>query len=75
MKNVYYFGEGKAEGGREMKTLLGGKGSNVSEMSSIGVLVPPGFTISTAVCEAYYANKRRFPKSVKDEVEKHLVRL
>jgi pyruvate, orthophosphate dikinase len=75
MKNVYFFGEGKAEGSKEMKALLGGKGANLAEMSSIGVPVPPGFTISTEVCEAYYDNKRKIPKLVADEVDKHLKRL
>ena len=75
MKNVYFFGEGKAEGSKEMKALLGGKGANLAEMSSIGVPVPPGFTISTGVCEAYYENKQRIPKAVADEVDKHLRRL
>jgi len=75
MKNVYFFGEGKAEGSKEMKALLGGKGANLAEMSSIGVPVPPGFTISTGVCEAYYENKQRIPKDVEAEVEKNLARL
>ena len=75
MKNVYFFGGGKAEGSKEMKALLGGKGANLAEMSSIGVTVPSGFTISTAVCEAYYDNKQRIPKPVADEVDKHLARL
>ena len=75
MKNVYFFGEGKAEGSREMKAVLGGKGAGLAEMSSIGVPVPPGFTISTDVCAAYYDNKKRYPAGLKEEVEKHLVKL
>jgi pyruvate,orthophosphate dikinase len=75
MKYVYFFGEGKAEGSKEMKALLGGKGANLAEMSSIGVPVPPGFTISTEVCEAYYDNKMSIPKPVAAEVEKNLSRL
>jgi pyruvate, orthophosphate dikinase len=75
MKYVYFFGDGKAEGSKEMKALLGGKGANLAEMSSIGVPVPPGFTISTEVCEAYYDNKRSIPKDVAEEVEKNLSRL
>ncbi len=75
MKYVYFFGEGKAEGSREMKDLLGGKGANLAEMSSIGVPVPPGFTVSTAVCELYYDNNSRIPKQVAEEVEKNLSRL
>ena len=49
-KYVYTFGDGKAEGGAEMKNLLGGKGANLAEMNLIGVPVPPGFTITTEVC-------------------------
>jgi pyruvate,orthophosphate dikinase len=75
MKYVYFFGDGKAEGSKEMKALLGGKGANLAEMSSIGVPVPPGFTISTEVCELYYDNKMSIPKEVAAEVEKHLTRL
>ncbi|MFW5683578.1 MAG: pyruvate, phosphate dikinase [Spirochaetota bacterium] len=75
MKYVYFFGEGKAEGSKEMKALLGGKGANLAEMSSIGVPVPPGFTISTEVCELYYDNKSKIPQNVQDEVEKNLSRL
>ena len=72
MKYVYFFGEGKAEGSKEMKDLLGGKGANLAEMSSIGVPVPPGFTISTEVCELYYDNKSRSPSRWPAEVEKNL---
>ncbi|MCY2924637.1 MAG: hypothetical protein NT031_04230, partial [Planctomycetota bacterium] len=49
-KYVYFFGNGKAEGKREMKELLGGKGANLADMSSLGLPVPPGFTITTEVC-------------------------
>ncbi|TVQ23453.1 MAG: pyruvate, phosphate dikinase, partial [Spirochaetaceae bacterium] len=75
MKYVYFFGDGKAEGSKEMKALLGGKGANLAEMSSIGVPVPPGFTVTTEVCEKYYDNKRKVPKDVADEVDKNLARL
>ncbi|NEW84081.1 MAG: pyruvate, phosphate dikinase [Mariniphaga sp.] len=57
-KYVYTFGNGKAEGGAEMKNLLGGKGANLAEMNLIGVPVPPGFTITTEVCTAFNANGR-----------------
>ena len=50
-KYVYFFGNGKAEGKREMKALLGGKGANLADMSSLGLPVPPGFTITTEVCD------------------------
>src|SRR5688572_28203144 len=49
-RRIYFFGGGKAEGNKEMKNLLGGKGANLAEMTNIGVPVPPGFTITTDVC-------------------------
>ncbi|CAN5858448.1 hypothetical protein BH18ACI5_BH18ACI5_22670 [soil metagenome] len=52
-KFVYFFGNGKADGDRSMKDLLGGKGSGLAEMSAAGLPVPPGFTISTAACTLY----------------------
>jgi len=58
-KYVYFFGGGKAEGRAGMKELLGGKGANLAEMSNIGVPVPPGFTISTQVCEYYYSHGKK----------------
>ncbi len=67
-KYVYFFGSGKAEGKAEMKNLLGGKGANLAEMTNIGLPVPAGFTISTEVCTYYYANKKTYPKSLKNEV-------
>jgi pyruvate,orthophosphate dikinase len=57
-KYVYFFGNGAAEGTAEMKALLGGKGANLAEMTSIGLPVPPGFTISTDVCTEFYKNDR-----------------
>ena len=74
-KFVYFFGGGKADGKAEMKNLLGGKGANLAEMTNIGLPVPPGFTITTEVCTYYYANKRSYPKSLKDEVVKAMKRL
>jgi len=71
-KYVYFFGNGKAEGRADMKNLLGGKGANLAEMTSIGLPVPPGFTISTDVCTYYYANGETYPASLNDEVEAHL---
>jgi pyruvate,orthophosphate dikinase len=53
-KRVYTFGNGQAEGKAEMKNLLGGKGANLAEMNLIGVPVPPGFTITTDVCNEYF---------------------
>ena len=74
-KRVYFFGEGKAEGSAKMKDLLGGKGANLAEMSSIGVPVPPGFTITTEVCREYYENDRSYPAGLEEEVMEHLDRL
>ncbi|MFZ5782065.1 MAG: pyruvate, phosphate dikinase [Pseudomonadota bacterium] len=71
-KWVYSFGDGKAEGRADMRNLLGGKGANLAEMSSLGLPVPPGFTITTEVCTYYYANGRSYPPELKDEVEKAL---
>ncbi len=67
-KYVYFFGNNKAEGKAEMKNLLGGKGANLAEMVNIGLPVPPGFTITTEVCTAYYQNKQKYPKSLQKEV-------
>ncbi len=65
---VYRFGGGVSDGGKGDKNLLGGKGSNLAEMASIGLPVPPGFTISTAMCTRYYEEGERFPQSLRDEV-------
>ena len=67
-KWVYNFGNGHAEGRAEMKELLGGKGANLAEMSAQGLPVPPGYTITTEVCTAFYANGREYPSSLKDQV-------
>ena len=68
-KWVYAFGAGKAEGRAEMKNLLGGKGANLAEMSAIGLPVPPGFTITTAVCTAFYANNKAYPAELRAQVD------
>ncbi|MBM3580990.1 MAG: pyruvate, phosphate dikinase, partial [Alphaproteobacteria bacterium] len=74
-KYVYGFGGGRAEGNAGMKGLLGGKGANLAEMSRIGIPVPPGFTITTEVCTYYYANGKRYPKTLKAEVATALARV
>ena len=68
-KYVYSFGGGKAEGKADMKELLGGKGANLAEMSTIGIPVPPGFTITTEVCAEYYDLGRKLPEAVRPQVE------
>ena len=70
-KRVYTFGNGKAEGKADMRNLLGGKGANLAEMNLIGVPVPPGFTITTDVCNEYYAEgKDKVIALLKEDVEK-----
>ncbi len=71
-KWVYVFGDGAAEGRAGDRNLLGGKGANLAEMCSLGLPVPPGFTITTEVCNAYYANGRAFPAELKTDVERAL---
>src|SRR5437762_6344342 len=61
---VFFFGDGKADGNRHMKDLLGGKGSGLAEMTNAGLPVPPGFTISTEVCNIYYEQNKKIPPNV-----------
>ena len=68
MKNIYFFGGGKAEGSAKNSELLGGKGANLSEMTNLGIPVPPGFTISTEVCN-YYLQNKSLPKGLKRAVK------
>ena len=68
-KWVYCFGAGRGDGDAGMKDLLGGKGANLAEMASLGLPVPPGFTITTQVCAAYYDNGRKLPDGLKEQVE------
>jgi pyruvate,orthophosphate dikinase len=74
-KYVYYFGDGHAEGNAKMKDILGGKGAGLAEMTNIGVPVPPGFTISTAVCTYYNANNFTYPRELQAAVEENLSRV
>jgi pyruvate,orthophosphate dikinase len=74
-KWVYSFGEGKAEGKAEMRTLLGGKGANLAEMSRIGLPVPPGFTITTKACIHYQKNGQSYPEGLEVEAERALRQL
>ncbi|MBU1863597.1 MAG: pyruvate, phosphate dikinase [Candidatus Omnitrophica bacterium] len=74
-KYVYFFGGGKAEGSAKMKELLGGKGANLAEMSSIGVPVPPGFTISTDVCEYYNSHGKKKPDGLDKEIERNIQKI
>ena len=74
-KFVYFFGAGKAEGDGSMKELLGGKGAGLAEMTSIGLPVPAGFTITTEVCDLYYKNGKKYPAGLKEEVQAHVAKL
>ena len=67
-KWVYGFGAGRNEGSAEMRNLLGGKGANLAEMASIGLPVPPGFTITTEVCTYYYDHEKQYPPELRDQV-------
>ena len=67
-KYVYNFGDGHADGSADMRNLLGGKGAGLAEMTNLGIPVPPGFTITTEVCTAFYDNGRRYPDGLEDQV-------
>ncbi len=72
---VYTFGDGKAEGKSEMRDLLGGKGANLAEMANLGLPVPPGFTVTTEVCTAFYANGRKYPDELAAQVDAALAHI
>ena len=74
-KHVYFFGGGRADGNRTMRDTLGGKGAGLADMTTAGLPVPPGFTISTGVCTLFYAEGQRVPTRVEQEMERHLSRL
>ena len=69
---VYSFGDGHAEGNAKIKNVLGGKGAGLAEMTNIGVPVPPGFTISTAVCTWFYDHGKSYPPELKQQVDENL---
>ena len=75
MQWVYRFGEGRAEGRADMRELLGGKGANLAEMCNLGLPVPPGFTITTEVCDAFYKNGRQFPADLAGQVDAALAEM
>ena len=74
-KHVYFFGNGKADGNRTMKDLLGGKGSGLAEMTNAGLPVPPGFTISTEVCNIYYEQNRKIPAAIDKAIAENVKKL
>lgn len=71
-KWVYTFGDGRAEGASAMRDLLGGKGANLAEMASLGLPVPPGFTIPSSVCNYFYENGKTYPDELQAQVDKAL---
>jgi pyruvate,orthophosphate dikinase len=72
---VYAFGGGSADGGAQMRNLLGGKGANLAEMSSLGLPVPPGFTITTDACNHYYGQGRSYPAELRAQVAAALAKV
>lgn len=74
-KSIYFFADGQADGTAKMKDLLGGKGANLAEMSNLGIPVPAGFTITTEVCNFFYSNKKKLPKSFEKELDDNIKRL
>jgi pyruvate,orthophosphate dikinase len=74
-KFVYFFSKRRTEGNKEMKNLLGGKGSGLAEMASIGLPVPAGFTITTEVCDLFYKNDRHYPAGLEKEVDENMRKL
>lgn len=75
MKNIYFFGDNQAEGRKEMKELLGGKGANLAEMAHIGIPLPPGFTITTAACKQYNEDKKQMNAALLEELDQNLEKL
>ena len=73
--HVYFFGGGKADGGKDDKNLVGGKGAGLAEMTNLGIPVPPGFTITTEVCTYYTQHDRAYPATLEAEVGKALGRV
>jgi len=74
-KYVYFFGDGKAEGTKDQRSLLGGKGANLAEMTNLGVPVPPGFTISTVACKEFYALGTKWPHGLLEEIQENMKKL
>src|SRR5262245_4812211 len=74
-KQIYFFGNGRAEGDRTMRDLLGGKGAGLAEMTNAKLPVPPGFTIATTVCTLYYEHRGKLPPAIEQEMRAHLKKL
>ena len=69
---IYYFGKTRTDGDGSQRELLGGKGANLAEMTGIGLPVPPGFTITTEVCAAYYRHSQKLPSTLMKEVHANI---
>ncbi len=72
---VYFFSKENTDGKKELKQILGGKGANLAEMSNLGLPIPPGFTITTEVCDIFYKNGKTYPESIRKEVQENLKKL
>ena len=75
MKYVYYFGNGKTEGKKELKDLLGGKGANLAEMANISIPIPPGFTITTTACKQYKEANNTLTNEIENEIKENIKKL
>ena len=74
-KHVYFFGGKSAEGNGKLKELLGGKGANLAEMCLIGIPVPPGFTITSEVCAAFYEQGKKMPEAAIPEINEAIAKM
>src|ERR1700759_3704146 len=74
-KRVYFFGNGKAEGGAHLKDLLGGKGANLADMTLVPLPVPPGFTITTETCGEYNDAGQKLAKGLMEEVRANVIKV
>src|SRR5436305_9900366 len=75
VKRVYFFGNGKAEGGAHLKDLLGGKGANLADMTLVPLPVPPGFTITTETCGEYNDRGQKLPSGLMEEVRANMIKV
>src|SRR3954465_1349565 len=75
VKRVYFFGNGKAEGGAHLKDLLGGKGANLADMTLVPLPVPPGFTITTETCAEYNNGGQKLPRGLMDDVRTNITKV
>ena len=71
-KLIYRFGNQNSQSGSNLKDILGGKGANLAQMAKLGLPVPPGFTISTPVCEYFYKNNKKIPKQIIKQTKKEI---